>query len=263
MIPINNIRAWSNLVPWITQEQIEQDLVISRSLVELFSDNYLKEKLVFRGGTALHKLFLQPQPRYSEDIDLVQRESGPIAEILDHVRACLSFLGTPKVKQKKNNNTLIYKYDSESVTPGPLRLKIEINCREHFSLFGLEEKEFEVKNDWFTGSCKIQTYKLEEMIGTKIRALYQRKKGRDLYDLYKTLMLAKLNIKEVVESYSTYMEFVVDKPPTLKQFRLNLEEKIQNKEFLADTDSLLRPEEEYEPAVAWDLFQKEILDRMT
>lgn len=68
MIPASEIRAWSNVVPWITDEQIEQDLVICRALVEIFSNEFLAENLVFRGGTALHKLYLQPQPRYSEDI---------------------------------------------------------------------------------------------------------------------------------------------------------------------------------------------------
>ena len=65
MIPISDIRAWNNVVPWITNEQIEQDLIISRSLVEIFSDDFLSENLVFRGGTALHKLYLNPQSRYS------------------------------------------------------------------------------------------------------------------------------------------------------------------------------------------------------
>jgi predicted nucleotidyltransferase component of viral defense system len=69
MIPITEIRAWSNVVPWVNDEQIEQDLVICRSVVEIYSDKFLSENLVFRGGTALHKLYLNPQPRYSEDID--------------------------------------------------------------------------------------------------------------------------------------------------------------------------------------------------
>ena len=74
MIPQNDIIEWSNIVSWQTNEQIEQDLIICRALVEIFNDNYLAEHLAFRGGTALHKLYLQPQPRYSEDIDLVQIE---------------------------------------------------------------------------------------------------------------------------------------------------------------------------------------------
>lgn len=75
MIPQAYITEWSNNVPWQTNEQVEQDLVICRALVALFQDDFLAENLAFRGGTALHKLYLQPQPRYSEDIDLVQIKS--------------------------------------------------------------------------------------------------------------------------------------------------------------------------------------------
>jgi hypothetical protein len=50
MIPISEIRAWNNVVSWISDEQVEQDLVICRSLIEIYSDEFLAEQLVFRGG---------------------------------------------------------------------------------------------------------------------------------------------------------------------------------------------------------------------
>lgn len=259
MIPANEIIAWSNVVPWITDEQIEQDLVICRTLVEIFSNKYLSENLVFRGGTALHKLYLQPQPRYSEDIDLVQKTAGPIKEIIVQLQKSLSFLGEPTVKQKANNNTLVYRFDSESATPVSLRLKIEINCREHFSVLGYTTKDFSVNTGWFKGSCNIQTYRLEEMIGTKVRALYQRRKGRDLYDLYKALTLANLNIEHVITCYDEYMKFVVDTPPTQKLFLQNLELKMKDREFLDDTISLLRVEEKYDSEKAFELIKTTLI----
>jgi predicted nucleotidyltransferase component of viral defense system len=262
MIPANEIRAWSNVVPWITDEQIEQDLVICRSLVEIFSNKFLAENLVFRGGTALHKLYLQPQPRYSEDIDLVQKKAGPVKPIIDQLRVCLSYLGEPTIKQKANNNTLIYRFNSESVTPVSLRLKIEINCREHFSVLGYTTKEFSVNTGWFKGSCNISTYHLEEMIGTKIRALYQRRKGRDLYDLYKALTLANMNLEQVITCYNEYMKFVVDNPPTQKQFLQNMELKMKDREFLDDTVSLLRVEEKYDYDKAYELIKTNLLERI-
>ncbi len=161
MIPITDIRAWGYVAPWKNDEQIEQDLVISRSLVEIFSNENLSEKLAFRGGTALHKLFLSPQPRYSEDIDLVQKEAGPISAIITELRNVLAFLGKPKVKQKANNNTLIFRFDSENTSPVSLRLKIEVNCREHFSVLGYQESTFTIDTRWFNGTAEIQTYKLE------------------------------------------------------------------------------------------------------
>ena len=66
MIPQQYITEWSEFDPWTANEQVEQDLIFCRSLVELFSDEFIAEILAFRGGTALHKLFLEPQPRYSD-----------------------------------------------------------------------------------------------------------------------------------------------------------------------------------------------------
>ena len=39
-----------------------------------------------------------------------------------------------------------------------------------------------MENSWFSGRCELTTYALEELLGTKLRALYQRAKGRDLFD---------------------------------------------------------------------------------
>ena len=75
MIPNRYIEEWKETAPWPSSAQIEQDMIIARALVEMFSDDLLKKSLAFRGGTALHKLYLPPQIRYSEDIDLVQINS--------------------------------------------------------------------------------------------------------------------------------------------------------------------------------------------
>lgn len=86
MIPKAYISEWNQQVPWQTMEQVEQDLVICRALVEIFSDDFLANSLAFRGGTALHKLFFNPQQRYSEDIDLVQITAEPFGPIVDRIR---------------------------------------------------------------------------------------------------------------------------------------------------------------------------------
>ena len=168
-------------------EMVEQDLIICRALCALYNDEYLAEHLAFRGGTTLHKLYIQPQQRYSEDIDLVQINAEPIKETLKKISVALSFLGKPVVKQKAHNNTLVFRFQSEIPPVVPIRLKVEINTREHFNVLGLTQRNFKVENQWFSGDCKITTYHLEELLGTKLRALYQRRKGRDLFDLYKAL----------------------------------------------------------------------------
>jgi hypothetical protein len=92
MIPQRYIEEWRAVAPWTMDMQVEQDLVIARAIVEMYSDDLLKKSLAFRGGTALHKLYLTPQTRYSEDIDLVQINSEPINPILKRMREKLTFL---------------------------------------------------------------------------------------------------------------------------------------------------------------------------
>jgi predicted nucleotidyltransferase component of viral defense system len=252
MIPQAYITEWSHVAPWPTDEQVEQDLVISRALVAIYSDDFLAERLAFRGGTALHKLYLQPQPRYSEDIDLVQVHSEPIKPTIQRIQKALDFLGPSSVAQKKANNTIRFRFESEIPPTQTLRLKIEINCREHFSALGFQKRPFSVQSSWFKGDCEIRTYRLEELLGSKLRALYQRNKGRDLYDLYRALTLAPtLDAEAVLQSYRQYMAFAVRRPPTAKQFLLNLEAKMSDSEFLGDTTALLRPEEAYYPEMAF------------
>ncbi|MFC4873569.1 nucleotidyl transferase AbiEii/AbiGii toxin family protein [Negadavirga shengliensis] len=111
MIPRPYIAKWRDQAPWATNEQVEQDLIISRALVALFSDEFLSENLAFRGGTALHKLYLNPAPRYSEDIDLVQIKEGPIKPILQRIDKIITFFEEDRmVKPKANNNTLLYRF---------------------------------------------------------------------------------------------------------------------------------------------------------
>lgn len=249
-------------MPWQTNEQVEQDLVISRAISEIFSDEFLRDRLAFRGGTALHKLFLDPQPRYSEDIDLVQTRPEPIKETLVRIRDRLSFLGEASVAQRRDNNTLKFRFESEIPPIQNLRLKIEINCREHFNVLGLREHDYRVDSDWFDGQSSIVTYGLEELLGTKLRALYQRRKGRDLFDLYAAWQRSSPDAETIVRVYREYMEFSVDQPPTRKQFLRNLESKLTDREFIGDTTALLRAGETYDCDAAFELVKSELIDRI-
>jgi len=263
MIPQQYITEWSEIAPWKANEQVELDLIICRSLVELFSDEIIAEKLAFRGGTALHKLFLEPQPRYSEDIDLVQISAEPFGPSIDKIRKLLSFLGEPKIKQKDRNTTMIFNFESEIQPVQVLKLKVETNCREHFSVFNLKEKIFKVNSPWFNGECNITTYEVEELLGTKLRALYQRKKGRDLYDLFKALKTNdSLSKEKIIQVFQHYMKHEVTGIPSKASYLKNLEDKMNDPEFLGDTTALLRPDETYDPIEGFTLVKKELIEKM-
>lgn len=231
--------------------------------MDIFSDEFLREQLAFRGGTALHKLYLQPQPRYSEDIDLVQINHGPIKPILFRLGEVLNWLPDRVTKPRRFNNTMLFRLESEIPPVQPIRLKLEINCYEHFNVLGLQHVPFSVENKWFKGECQLTTYALEELLGTKLHALYQRKKGRDLFDLYVALSNASFDIDKVIQCYKRYMEFVVEKAPTYKQFIQNMELKMQDPEFLNDTQVLLRTgASTFDPYAAYELVREKLIDRL-
>jgi predicted nucleotidyltransferase component of viral defense system len=263
MIPERYITEWSEKAPWVVNKFIEQDLILCRALVSIYNDAFLAEHLAFRGGTALGKLYLKPQPRYSEDIDLVQVKAEPIKETIDHLRDALAWLGEPVVKQKKHNNTLVFKVQSTDMDAGEIHLKVEINCKEHFSVLPMVRVPFKVENSWFSGECEVLTYELAELTGTKLRAVYQRRKGRDLFDLWKILTLVpEIDRERVMQSYERYLGFTASHLPTYKEFVMNMEEKLQDEEFLADTDLILGPEVEYDAVVAWTKVLDELVVRL-
>jgi predicted nucleotidyltransferase component of viral defense system len=260
MIPRRYIEEWKEFAPWPENSQVEQDLVIERALVEIFSDPFLNENLAFRGGTALHKLFLKPQARYSEDIDLVQIKTGPIKPILVRLRECLAFLGTKRnITTSIHNNTVEYRFETEIQPIIRMRLKIEINCREHFTVLGLQQVPFKVQNGWFNGECMINTYYIEELLGTKLRALYQRRKGRDLFDLDLALSKLDIDISKLIQCYKAYINFSDGASPTSKMFVINMEEKMKDDEFRNDIFTILRPEIEYDNDLAYNRISEKLL----
>jgi predicted nucleotidyltransferase component of viral defense system len=240
MIPRAHITAWRRTAPWSSDAQVEQDLVISRALVEIYSDLTLSSSLAFRGGTALHKLYLSPASRYSEDIDLVQIEAGAIGSVISGLRSRLDpWLGEPRRKQSEGGMTLLYRFESEVPPVTPLRLKIEVNTREHFSVLGLARKRVFVGNPWFDGAAEVTTYQLKELLATKLRAFYQRKKGRDLFDLSTALdRFPNLDAKKVIRCFQHYME-VNGARVSRAEFEANLAEKLSDPVFRADVAPLL------------------------
>ncbi|MEA2107296.1 MAG: nucleotidyl transferase AbiEii/AbiGii toxin family protein [Bacteroidota bacterium] len=262
MIPKPYIAQWKEHAPWKEFAQIEQDLIISRALVSLFKDEFLREKLAFCGGTALHKLYLNPASRYSEDIDLVQIKEGAIGDIIDKIDEILDFFEIKKkVKQTERSNTIIYRFNSE-YEERPLKLKIEINCREHFNILKLKEVDYQVNNKWFSGKAKVVTYDINELLGSKLRALYQRKKGRDLFDLFYASQNITLNNDQLIKCYNEYIKVVVDTPPTKRLFLQNIEEKETDTLFLGDIEGLLRPQIEYNPKDAFKWIKAELIEKM-
>ena len=263
MVPKPDILKWQQFAPWKEFSQIEQDLIISRTLVEIFSDGFLKDNLAFRGGTALHKLYLHPAPRYSEDIDLVQTKPGPIKPILKRIDEVVTFFEEKRTTQVRGHGArALYRFISE-YEGIRMRLKLEINCQEHFNVLDWVGFPYKADSEWFSGSAIIKTYNIHELLGTKLRALYQRSKGRDLFDLDYARQKVDLDYGLIINCFKKYTSFATEKkPPSKKEFLLNLEEKEKNLEFVGDLEALLRPEVKYNQRDAFAWLKRELIERI-
>ena len=262
MIPHDYITEWRAEAPWVQDLQVEQDLVISRALVEIFSPPRLHEALAFRGGTALYKLHLKPPARYSEDIDLVQTKAEPAGPMMEALHEILDpWLGEPSWKQSEGRITFVYRFPSEDIPPIQLRLKIEINTREHFAVYGFKERPFTVASRWFEGESDIHTYELDELLGTKLRALYQRKQGRDLFDLATALSDSETDPDRIVAAFTKYMEHEGHRV-TRAQFEQNLALKLQDPQFAADIGPLLSADFTWDIETAGPLVSSQLIERL-
>jgi predicted nucleotidyltransferase component of viral defense system len=241
MIPKPYIAKWQDHAPWKEFSQVEQDLIFSRALVEIFSDEFLRENLAFRGGTALHKLYLNPAPRYSEDIDLVQIKEGPIKPIMERLNEVITFFEEPRKTQVKGHGAkALYRFILDWV-----------------------DFPFEIESEWFSGKAAIKTYNINELLGTKLRALYQRSKGRDLFDLDYARLHMELDTAQIIHCFKEYTKFATGKrPPSKKEFLLNFEEKQNDTDFTGDMEALLRAGIKYNQEEASEWVVKELIEKI-
>ena len=254
MIPRAHITAWRTQVPWPSDTQVEQDLVISRALVEMYAHPVVAESLAFRGGTALHKLHFEPPGRYSEDIDLVQLRAGPIGPALNSIREALDpWLGEPSWRQNADSVKLLYRFDTTALPVQRMRVKVEINTREHFTCRGLHAVDYSVATLWHT-LRRHHYVPRRGVLGTNARAVPAQKVGS--YDLWARWRIRR-RCGGIVECFQRYMASD-GAAVTRAMFEANLSEKVASAAFRSDVLPLLRDGDVYDVDAAGDL----VLDRL-
>jgi predicted nucleotidyltransferase component of viral defense system len=237
LIPRAYLQEWSARAPWPDLRQVEQDLVICRALCDLFNAPGLKGRIAFRGGTAINKLLFRQPLRYSEDIDLVQVRPEPIGPAVDAVREALTWLGKCNRNQAGHSMHLTFRFAPEVAPDTVLNLKVEINTREHASVLGLKKYPFEVVNGWHQAKTEIASFEPEELFGTKLRALLQRRQGRDLFDLNEGLRQLGLDARKVIACFDHYLE-LEGHPISRAEAEQRMLEKL-TKNLTEDVDPLL------------------------
>lgn len=262
MIQQTHLTAWQSHAPWPKRSQIEQDLRLSRGVAAIFSDEVLREHLAMRGGTVLHKAHLAPAARYSEDLDLVLVKAMDADTLDKHLRRVLTpVLGNPtdsliadawlairNVLRPSKILRTAYKF----IPLGLQReetIKVEVNLNESASLYPLVDVTLDVLDeDGERVRATARSYDINEMLGTKTRALMQREQGRDLFDLAHAWQLSQTGATpyavdggKAMEAFSWYLE----KEGTrfsAKEANAQLDSHLCKKGFRHDMETLLRPD---------------------
>jgi len=252
-------------VPWPSQRQVEQDLLLCRAMAAIFNDRFLHSQVAMRGGTLLHKVYLAPPSRYSEDIDLVVFGDRPEQHIRRALRRVLSdVLGAPKTSawgvitlairnSVKPSRVLRMTYSLPSISePGmTLDIVVEANVTERTPHRPIVEIPFEFPFRDALVKTLVNGYDIHEMLGTKMRALFQRRRGRDLFDLYWALTLAKppVDPTAIIESFQHYLR-QEDSSAGRAEFVGILQSHLADRGFCSDMNQLLRVGAEYDPQKA-------------
>lgn len=270
-----DILAHQQQVPWPNLRQVEQDLLLCRAMTALFDDAFLKTQIAMRGGTLLHKVHLAPASRYSEDIDLVVIGDRPDEHVRKAInRVLLGVLGRPTssawqaVKLAVRNAVkpskvlrVIYRLPSVSDPRGtPLEIVIEANVTERKSYRPISLLPFGYLFRDEMVATTVNGFEIHEMLGTKMRALFQRRRGRDLFDLYWALTEAgtPVNPAEIIDLFLYYLQ-QEGTVATRDEFIGLLQSHLNDRGFLTDMNALLRTGIAYDSVVAGDFVIRNLL----
>jgi predicted nucleotidyltransferase component of viral defense system len=260
VIPQPYITEWSAQAPWPTESQIEQDLILSRLIIEIASDELLASELAFRGGTCLHMLHLPKPARYSEDLDYTRTSDEPrIGDCLTALRRIATDIGLQERKRRfpshDSDMASIWFHTSPETDGGQISIKIEINVRETTPHRPYVLLPHHVQSRWWSGSADVRTFRAEEVLATKLRALYARRKGRDLYDLWLALTDLTLDEQLIIDGLAHYM---TAKLYSYRQLHANLRDKLATPEFLDDIRNLTLDLHGYEHRPAAELLMQRL-----
>nr|WP_246400800.1 nucleotidyl transferase AbiEii/AbiGii toxin family protein [Jiangella mangrovi] len=231
--------------------------MLSRAICAIATDTYLGEELVFRGGTAFHKLHVGAAYRYSEDLDYVRSSSGGIREMTRALTDLGETLGFEVRTRITQHPKVLWRTTSTEGTR--IRIKIEVNTHERSPARPHHRLVHRVDSPWWTGEAEVLTFHTAELVATKIRALYQRSKGRDLFDLWLALVELEIPADEILDAFAPY------RPDGLTSAKAiaNLRAKLADRSFQVDLEPLMvRRPDGYDLTSATELIIDRLLIRL-
>lgn len=218
MIPQRNLSLLSNRLARaggrrIPEAVLERDYCLSWFLVGL-SGSPLRERLLFKGGTALKKCHF-PDYRFSEDLDFTLAQPVPFETIRRELeetfkvahRASGVVLRYAREDRHQHANTYTFYLGYEGPLPGGpagKEVKVDITIKEEV-VFPIEERPllrgYQEYED-LPEDARVQVYSLPEIAAEKVVALLDRARNepRDLYDLWHLTEDSHVSLDQVVEA---------------------------------------------------------------
>ncbi|MDR1033327.1 MAG: nucleotidyl transferase AbiEii/AbiGii toxin family protein [Bifidobacteriaceae bacterium] len=241
MITENNVRAWSIEHPWSSKMQVEQDLRLSEAIYHIFRNDYLQDELIFSGGTAFYKFYTDKEYRYSEDLDFIRVSRDGIGCVTRQLTHIGHKLGYTVSTQIKHFSKIYWKVDSlEGLR---IRIKIDIDSYDKRPKLPTNVTGFTLPTLGLSDTSNVRVLGLAELLATKVRALYSRAKGRDLFDLWVGLEELNVNPRDIVDAFAHYRPETY----TSRLAIMNLQNKLKNNNYLHNLDGLLSPDIVYDP----------------
>ncbi|MDR0847952.1 MAG: nucleotidyl transferase AbiEii/AbiGii toxin family protein [Propionibacteriaceae bacterium] len=257
MIPPQDVTIWGIAHPWPEQAQIEQDLLLSRAICLIAAHPSLGEELVFRGGTAFHKLHLPNPYRYSEDLDYVRSTASNVGPLLSALRQIGDGVGFKTNSQVGAHPKVLWRTTTDE--GAPLRIKIEMNTHERSPAMPLVRVPFRVDSHWWSGNTQVLSFQTPELVATKTRALYQRSKGRDLFDMWLALTQLDIAPAAILNAFAPYRPAGLTSALAVA----NLRTKTADPQFRDDTTRLaVRLPDDYDIDIAAELVVDQVLSRL-
>ncbi len=153
---------------------IEKDYQLTRVLGLI---NGKKLPLVFKGGTALYKIYFQEPPRISVDLDF--NSSTELSELSREIKGLLEPKGFTLKKQLLRKKKLLMLFQYESFTGAKDNVQVDVSTTPDF----LNPVKIQLKSEFFDPFA-VTVCPLEQIVAEKIHAFVKRGRGRDLFDLF-------------------------------------------------------------------------------
>jgi len=179
----------------VPPETIEKDYFIELLLFYLAKDNKLREKLIFRGGTALRKMYF-PDYRFSEDLDFLIEDkerfdnyTTKFEKTIEKLNLDYPYNLSKRLEAESDRIQIFISYDIISEIRAAKELKIDI-IKDIYIPPTLRKQVLFSYRDFKDEMVKLRIYTLESVAVDKIsRILDVDNEPRDLYDLWALLKL--------------------------------------------------------------------------